>query len=324
MRPQKQNNEFNQVNINTMKRIISFLIFSTIASVSFAQENHPVSWKFGAEKTSPSTFKILISALIKDPYHIYPQQSSGGGLGMPTEIVFQPNGNVEFVGEIQEKGLEDQGMEVAAHYKKGVTFSQMIKLKSDIPTTLSFRIKYMACNDFMCLPPSDKQFTLDINGVQENGKEAKAGVETDRVSAAGGTLVYADFFMADTAGRSFSSKEIRNKVNYTFIDFWASWCAPCREQGRALIPLYETYKSKGLEVMAVSLDTNPAAWKKAIRADGYKWVNVSDLKGFDSATIKKYGITAIPRNFLIDATGKIIAQDLHGSELAAKLAELFR
>jgi thiol-disulfide isomerase/thioredoxin len=305
-----------------MKRIILSVILSIVSSLAFAQDNHPVSWKFNAEPAGPSTFKILIKALIKDPYHIYPQQSSGGGLGMPTEILFEANPNVEFVGEVQEKGLEDHGTEAPAYYKKGVVFSQVVRLKGDKPTTLSFRIKYMACNDFMCLPPSNKQFTLDINGKQEEEKDPKAGA--DSVSAAEKALVYEDFLMADTAGRSVSSKEITDKAKYTFIDFWASWCAPCRVQGRALIPLYAKYKSKGLKVIAVSLDTNPAAWKKAIRADGYTWVNLSDLKGFESPIILKYGITAIPRNFLIDPNGKIIAKDLHGSELEAKLAELFK
>jgi peroxiredoxin len=306
-----------------MKRTLSFVILSIFTSLTFAQDNHPVSWKFSAEKTAPSTFKILINAVIRDPYHIYPQQSSGGGLGMPTEIIFQPNANVEFAGEIQEKGLEDQGTEVTAHYKKGVTFSQMVKLKSDVPTTLSFRIKYMACNDLMCLPPSNKQFTFELNKAQEDQKDPKSNAETDQVSAAGGPLVYEDFLMADTAGMSVSSKAIRGKAKYIFIDFWASWCAPCREQGRVLIPVYAKYKSKGFEVLAVSLDTSPAAWKKAILADGYTWANCSDLKGFDSPAATKFGISAIPRNFLIDSDGKIVAKDLHGAALKSKLDELF-
>lgn len=306
-----------------MKRITLSVILTILSLLAFAQDNHPVSWKFSTEKAGPSIFKILINALIKDPYHIYPQ-SSGGGLGMPTEIVFEANPNVEFVGEVQEKGLEDHGAEVPAHYKKGVTFSQVVRLKADKPTTLSFRIKYMACNDFMCLPPSNKQFTLDINGVQEQEKDSKTDTGADSVSAAEKALVYEDFLMADTAGSAVSSKEITSKAKYTFIDFWASWCAPCRQQGRALIPLYAKYKPKGLEVIAISLDTNPAAWKRAIVGDGYTWTNLSDTKGFESPIILKYGITAIPRNFLIDRNGKIVAKDLHGSELEAKLAELLR
>lgn len=306
-----------------MKRITLSVILTILSLLALAQDNHPVSWKFSAEKTGPSTFTILINALIKAPYHIYPQ-SSGGGLGMPTEIVFEVNPNVEFVGSVQEKGLEDHGTEVPAHYKKGVTFAQVVRLKADKPTTLSFRIKYMACNDFMCLPPSNKQFTLEINGAEEQEKDPKTNTGAASVSAAEKALMYEDFLMADTAGRSVSSKEITGKAKYTFIDFWASWCAPCRQQGRALIPLYAKYRPKGLEVIAVSLDTNPIAWKKAIVTDGYTWANLSDTKGFESPIIIKYGITAIPRNFLINHNGKIVAKDLHGSELETKLVELFK
>jgi len=302
-----------------MKHIALSLLFASFYLLVSAQDNHPVSWKFSAEKTGPSTYQLMMTALVKAPFHIYPQQSSGGGLGMPTEIIFTPNDNVEFVGETGEKGLEDAGTEAPAHYKKGVTFSQMLKLKTEKPTTLSFRIKYMACNDLMCLPPSDKQFTFELNGDEQSGKETG----TTATAAVARDVVYEDFMMADTAGRPLSSKDIRTKAKYTFIDFWASWCVPCRELGRTIVPLYASYKPKGFEVIGVSLDTNPAAWKKAIRTDGYQWQNISDLKGFDSAIIKKYEITAIPRNILIDANGKIVARDLHADALAAKLSELF-
>ena len=98
---------------------------------------------------------------------------------------------------------------------------------------------------------------------------------------------------------------------------------PCRAQGRELVPLYDTYKSKGFSVIAISLDTKAEAWKKAIEADRYTWTNLCDLKGFDSEISKRYGIVAIPRNFLIDSKGAIIANDLHGRELESKLKELF-
>jgi thiol-disulfide isomerase/thioredoxin len=130
--------------------------------------------------------------------------------------------------------------------------------------------------------------------------------------------------MADMEGKTISSKNITSKSKYTFIDFWASWCAPCRAQGRELIPIYNNYRSKGFNVIAISLDTDIKAWKKATQADGYTWTNLSDLKGFESPISKKYNITAIPRNLLIDRKGNIIAMDLHGKALEAKLAELFK
>lgn len=286
----------------------------------FAQDNHPVSWKFSTEKVAPLTYQIKLHASVKEPYHIYPQ-GVAGGMGMPTEFLFDQNENVEFVGEMEEKGEEQKDGEHLSYYSKGVTFTQTLKLKSEQKSALTFTIKYMACTNQMCLPPSKKQFTLDL---ADQGRDAVA-VKNENTSVKQETsFKYEDFTMPDTEGKVISSKNITTKNKYTFIDFWASWCTPCRKQGRELIPMYNTYKSKGFEVIAVSLDTDAIAWKKAIEADGYAWTNLSDLNGFESAISKKYNITAIPRNLLIDQKGNIVAMDLHGEELEAKLTELFK
>ena len=286
----------------------------------FAQDNHPVSWKFSTEKVAPLTYQIKLHATVIEPYHIYPQ-GAAGGMGMPTEFLFDQNENVEFVGEMEEKGEEQKDGEHLSYYSKGVTFTQTLKLKSEQKTALTFTIKYMACTNQMCLPPSKKRFTLDL---ADQGRDAVA-VKNENPSVKQETsFKYEDFTMPDTEGKVISSKNITTKNKYTFIDFWASWCTPCRKQGRELIPMYNTYKSKGFEVIAVSLDTDAIAWKKAIEADGYGWTNLSDLNGFESAISKKYNITAIPRNLLIDQKGNIVAMDLHGEELEAKLTELFK
>lgn len=286
----------------------------------FAQDNHPVSWKFSTEKVAPLTYQIKLHATVKEPYHIYPQ-GAAGGMGMPTEFLFDQNENVEFVGEMEEKGEEQKDGEHLSYYSKGVTFTQTLKLKSEQKSALTFTIKYMACTNQMCLPPSKKQFTLDL---VDQGRGAVA-VNNENPSVKQETsFKYEDFTMPDTEGKVISSKNITTKNKYTFIDFWASWCTPCRKQGRELIPMYNTYKSKGFDVIAVSLDTDTRAWKKAIEADGYTWTNLSDLNGFESAISKQYNITAIPRNLLIDQKGNIVAMDLHGEELEAKLTELFK
>ncbi|SKA30508.1 Thiol-disulfide isomerase or thioredoxin [Chitinophaga eiseniae] len=304
-----------------MRRLLSFIIISLVAISTFAQENHPVSWKFSSTKIAPLTYQIKLHATVQEPYHIYPQ-GSAGGMGMPTEFLFDEDDHVEFVGEMEEKGDEQQGMESLTYYAKGVTFTQTLKLKSEKKTTLAFTIKYMACNNQMCLPPSKKHFTLELD---DQGKEA-ATVKKEETRPSEKTVAfeYEDFKMADMDGNTIASKNITSKSKYTFIDFWASWCAPCRAQGRELIPIYNNYRSKGFDVIAVSLDTDVEAWKKATQADGYTWTNLSDLKGFESPISKRYNIIAIPRNLLIDRKGNIIAMDLHGKDLEAKLAELFK
>lgn len=304
-----------------MKRLLFFIIVFLLAISTFAQDNHPVSWKCSSRKIGPFTYQIKLHATVQAPYHIYPQ-GSAGSMGMPTEFLFDEDDQVEFVGEMEEQGDEQKGMESLAYYAKGVTFTQTLKLQSERKTTLAFTIKYMACTNEMCLPPSKKQFTLELG---DQGKEAVT-VKKEKARSSKETVAfeYEDFKMADMEGKTISSKNITAKSQYTFIDFWASWCAPCRAQGRELIPIYNKYRSKGFDVIAISLDTDIIAWKKATQADGYTWTNLSDLKGFESPITKKYKIIAIPRNLLIDQKGNIIAMDLHGEALEAKLAELFK
>ena len=163
---------------------------------------------------------------------------------------------------------------------------------------------------------------LAINGVNNatgSAEDEKTGMAPDSREV----LKYDDFVLPDVKGKRISARTVVSMNKYTFIDFWASWCSPCRMQAKALVPLYNKYRAKGLGVIGVSLDTDVAAWKKAIEKDGYSWTNLADLKGFDSPVIKKYHIQAIPKNFVVDNKGVIIARDLHGKELEAKLMELF-
>lgn len=307
-----------------MKRFIFFMVICQVAFSALAQNIHPVSWKFSSEKIAPLTYQIKLHAAVQEPYHIYPQ-GAAGGMGMPTEFLFDQDENVEFVGEMNEKGEEQKDGESLAYYSKGVTFTQILKLKSERKTTLAFTIKYMACTNQMCLPPSKKQFTLELDDQTRETAAAEGTMNSgNSLTKTTSLLKYEDFTMADMGGMTVSSKDITSKSKYTFIDFWASWCTPCRAQGRELIPIYNKYKSKGFDVIAISLDTDVKAWKKASQTDGYTWTNLSDLKGFESPMSKKYNIIAIPRNLLIDHKGNIIAVDLHGRELEAKLAELFK
>lgn len=115
---------------------------------------------------------------------------------------------------------------------------------------------------------------------------------------------------------------LRGKV--VLIDFWASWCGPCRVENPNVVATYKKYKDQGFTIYSVSLDDNMQAWKNAIEADGLVWPNhVSDLKGWNSAPAEKYGVGAIPATFLIDESGVIIAKNLRGAALENKLAEIF-
>ncbi|MEA3318297.1 MAG: TlpA disulfide reductase family protein, partial [Bacteroidota bacterium] len=110
---------------------------------------------------------------------------------------------------------------------------------------------------------------------------------------------------------------------YILLNFWASWCIPCRTETPKLIKIYKKYKNKGFEIYQVSLDRKEESWKNAIKKDNLNWINVSDLKFWDSAPAKIYNIRSIPTNFLINKKGIIIAKNLRGEALEIKLSELF-
>ncbi|SFS85889.1 TlpA disulfide reductase family protein [Mucilaginibacter polytrichastri] len=132
-----------------------------------------------------------------------------------------------------------------------------------------------------------------------------------------------DFTQNDTNDQPVKLSDFRGK--YVLLDFWASWCGPCRAENPNVVKAYHQFKAKNFTVLSVSLDQpgKKDAWLAAIKADGLEWTQVSDLKFWNNAAAKQYGIRAIPQNFLIDPTGKIIGKNLTGEDLNKKLKEIF-
>jgi peroxiredoxin len=152
------------------------------------------------------------------------------------------------------------------------------------------------------------------------GKQIYAALALDERTAAGKAAPV--FTMANTEGKMVKLSDFKGK--YVLIDFWASWCGPCRKENPNVVAAYKKYHDKGFDILGVSLDSNKEAWLKAIKADSLTWNHVSDLKGWKNDAAALYGVKSVPASFLIDREGRVIAKDLRAEALHEKLAELFK
>jgi len=157
----------------------------------------------------------------------------------------------------------------------------------------------------------------------ENTKYGKLGRE--RLNQIRGSMIgyeATNFAQADPTGKIINLKDLKGQ--FVLVDFWASWCGPCRAENPNVVRAYNKYKDKGFTVLGVSFDQNKEAWIKAIEKDNLTWTQISDLKGWGNEAGKLYGITSIPQNLLLNKEGKIVAKNLRGAELESKLEEIIK
>ncbi|NHM07390.1 AhpC/TSA family protein [Flavobacterium sp. CYK-4] len=186
---------------------------------------------------------------------------------------------------------------------------------------------------FNQMAPDFNKITKMYNGLDESIKKTKHGKKVkenlDKINKP--TAPVAEIKIGATApdftaptpdGKKTSLKQNLGKV--TIVDFWASWCKPCRAENPNMVALYKEFHAKGLNIVGVSLDDEASKWKEAIAKDGLTWTHVSNLKNFEDPIANTYGIQLIPSTYILDGSGKVIAKDLRGAELKAKVASLLK
>jgi peroxiredoxin len=207
--------------------------------------------------------------------------------------------------------------------KQYVSFYDSLKsarqpvLKRFIQENQASYIALVALKEYAGAFPDTQEIKPLFNALSRQIKNSNAGMTFNTLlngNVAVGTIA-PDFMQNDPAGNPVKLSSLRGK--FVLIDFWASWCPSCREDNPKLVKAYHELKDKNFTILGVSLDAQDtrAAWVKAIKDDGLDWLQVSDLKHWDNAVIKQYGIGAIPQNVLIDPDGRVIAKNIEPGQL---------
>ena len=234
---------------------------------------------------------------------------------LPSYRAAQQNGDQDAVKDIQTqaKGIEADMKTIYGQYALGNPHS---------PVAL-YALEMSVSGE---ADPSKAQPTFDhLDASVRASAEGKAFEERLAVSAKTAVGKEAmDFTQNDAQGNPVKLSSFKGK--YVLLDFWASWCMPCRAENPRVVAAYQKYHGKGFDILGVSLDRpgDKDKWLKAIQDDQLTWTNVSDLQFWNNAAVLQYGIHSIPQNFLIDPQGKIIAKGLRGEDLEKKLGEIFK
>ena len=234
--------------------------------------------------------------------------------------------NIEYSKLASDEERKQRNEEFGARYMKAVEAQKPIQLdfaKKNPKSYISLTLLNQLASDAALASEAEKAF----NALSPELKASKSGTALAQLLAAAKKtaigVMAMDFTQNDVNDKPVKLSDFKGK--YVLLDFWASWCGPCRAENPNVVKAFNTYKDKNFTVLGVSLD-NPGkkeSWLQAIEKDQLHWTQLSDLKGWNNDVAVQYGIRSIPANYLIDPTGKIIAKNIRGEELQTKLAEIF-